>query len=677
MRKLNNKGYMLVEIIMAFAITFGLVYFLMDIVIDVKNSNDDLLVETIVKTDQTIITNKLMEYAIELEDKFDCGKLEVASDGKSISYNGDVLNVIDKYVTIKPKTYCESKKGKVSIRIPVEIKQMSDKKFDITIDYKYDLRDTTPPECEFGYGGNMIYADCKDNDGGVGIDYYGPNDTYSGTSTKYIKSTDLLAPGKYKYYASDKAGNKKEFEVKVTTCIAANAKLDEGMIPVTISKDGTVKTISQTNNDWCNYNEGQWANVVLVNKNATEGAIGGSHPREYYMENNGVIVNPTDILAYFVYIPRFRYKVYVGKDSDGVFKVSDNPETINIYFQDKNFHIHNEEKDTFITHPAFTFGDEEIDGFWIGKFETSTVPTSTCYTSPSEANCNNANQEPRILPNVMSLRWQNVSNKFKTALKFANRSLNTDGKVTFNENNENSVYGLTKNSDSHLIKNSEWGAVAYLSHSIYGINDEIYINNSSSHYTGRSGGNVGGSVNTLATQFPESSTSTNQYNASGYYTWIGQPIGIDGTIGTVTDFTLGTKASTTGNITGVYDLSGGGWEAVMGNWNNVVSNSEFKSSQLTSSDFKKYYDLYAGTRAVKESCNGGYCFGHALGETYGWYNDVTNFFNSNNSNYTWLNRGGRYLSGSEAGAFAYQYFTGTGGSDYAVSYAMRVVLTID
>ena len=45
--------------------------------------------------------------------------------------------------------------------------------------------------------------------------------------------------------------------------------------------------------------------------------------------------------------------------------------------------------------------------------------------------------------------------------------------------NGNEVYGLNKNTtDSHLIKNSEWGAVAYLSESKYGLNGtNIYINN--------------------------------------------------------------------------------------------------------------------------------------------------------------------------------------------------------
>ena len=40
----------------------------------------------------------------------------------------------------------------------------------------------------------------------------------------------------------------------------------------------------------------------------------------------------------------------------------------------------------------------------------------------------------------------------------------------------NNVFGLAS-SDSHMMNNREWGAVAYLSHSAYGINNEIRINN--------------------------------------------------------------------------------------------------------------------------------------------------------------------------------------------------------
>ena len=45
-----------------------------------------------------------------------------------------------------------------------------------------------------------------------------------------------------------------------------------------------------------------------------------------------------------------------------------------------------------------------------------------------------------------------------------------------------------------MMKNMEWGAVAYLTHSNYGRNgNKIYINNSSDFITGNSGGSTSAS----------------------------------------------------------------------------------------------------------------------------------------------------------------------------------------
>lgn len=78
-----------------------------------------------------------------------------------------------------------------------------------------------------------------------------------------------------------------------------------------------------------------------------------------------------------------------------------------------------------------------------------------------------------------------------------------------------------------MIKNSEWGAVAYLSQSKYGkygnndydgVEKEIFINNSQAHYTGRSGGNISG--NTPRNEiYP--GTNTSNYLRYGYYTYDG------------------------------------------------------------------------------------------------------------------------------------------------------------
>lgn len=67
-----------------------------------------------------------------------------------------------------------------------------------------------------------------------------------------------------------------------------------------------------------------------------------------------------------------------------------------------------------------------------------------------------------------------------------------------------------------MLKNMKWGAVAYLSYSKYGKKSEITINNDFAYFTG------GGAYKTNVAQ------------------------------------------STTGNITGVYDMSGGAWEYMMG-----------------------------------------------------------------------------------------------------------------
>lgn len=160
MKKLNNKGYMLVEIIMAFAITFALIYFLMDMVINLKNKNDDLLVDTVIKTDQTIISNKLMDYIIEDTSgdesiKFKCENITV--DKQAIMYNGNVLGVVDDsaMISYNPSTDCSNINGKIHINIPVEIKQMSDKNYNIVVDYRYKLVYCNPIKsynCKDQYG---------------------------------------------------------------------------------------------------------------------------------------------------------------------------------------------------------------------------------------------------------------------------------------------------------------------------------------------------------------------------------------------------------------------------------------------------------------------------------------------------------------------------------------------
>ncbi len=418
----------------------------------------------------------------------------------------------------------------------------------------------------------------------------------------------------------------------------ADPVLASGMIPVTIADDGTVST-ANTTQEWYNYTDKEWANAVLVKSTGT------TNSRTYYEEkvaNNEVVTIPEDdILAYYVWIPKYSYQM------------NETEEAISISF--------NSTPSGYIDHPAFTFESNQL-GMWVGKFETGHTSSMSC----TDEDCAKADSLI-IKPNVQALRYNKVSSFFYGA-----RSM---------ERSENPFGLISSEVDTHMMKNSEWGAVAYLSHSVYGINGEIYINNSLGYYTGRSGGNVGGSQNALATQFNDSSLSTSiNYNRYGYYTWTGLPLDTSGNLGTVTsnsERTLGTMASTTGNVYGVYDMSGGAFEYVMGYYtganSNYASDSDtyfgYNSSSnyagFSSKPLTKYWDEYT-TNTVTTACSEGICYGHALSETSGWYSDSAGFVSSNNP---WFVRGGIYFSDAGAGAFGFGSYNGS--ADY---FTFRLVL---
>jgi len=314
------------------------------------------------------------------------------------------------------------------------------------------------------------------------------------------------------------------------------------------------------------------------------------------------------------------------------------------------------------THPAFAFGNKKLNGFWVGKFETTgTIGTTNVIT---------------VKPNLESLGSQTVSTLY-TAIG--------------NMKSGGNLYSFSSNEvDTHMMKNDEWGAVAYLSKSVYGLNSEIYKNNSSSYYTGRSGGNVGGSQ--------IKPNGTNEYIGTGFYTYDGKcatttaivsdkdpnnkPLDPNCTVvgNTISDKSLAYNASTTGNIYGIYDMSGGLWEYVMGNYNNYSGYSSTYNSGFNgpngydgttvtaglSFPSSQYYNLYT-TPNVSTACNGGICYGHALSETSGWYGDYAGMVNAN---YPWFVRGGHCIGTASVGAFNFNY--GSGGAYGSV----RVVVAL-
>ena len=392
---------------------------------------------------------------------------------------------------------------------------------------------------------------------------------------------------------------------------ASKPDIKDGMIPVVISSNGITSTVSEDDASWYNYNNQEWANMVLVSDSS----------RSTYQNTSGVVVSEEDILAYYVWIPRYRYKIWTTTESS-----SGNEQEIDIIFESKDVaKSTGTQVGEYITHPAFTFGSDEVNGIWVGKFETGGTATA-----------------PLIKPNISSLRSQNVSAEFTTAQIFGT-----------------STYGMTSNVDAHMMKNSEWGAVAYLSHSRYGVNREVYINNSTGFYTGRSGGNVPGFTPINGTYTDQ--TLTTQYNKYGFYTWDGYLLEYNtNTKSGIHD--INKVASTTGNITGVYDMAGGSIEYVMGNYNNTIGNSGF-----TTLPDRKYYDKYTTTN-LRTACNGGICYGHGLSEVSNWYGDYFNLVDASNP---WFLRGGGYFDGSGAGTFG---FSGDYGGAYYEGAARSVLV---
>ena len=209
---------------------------------------------------------------------------------------------------------------------------------------------------------------------------------------------------------------------------------------------------------------------------------------------------------------------YVGSDEMFSYYVEINGNNYKMILENDTVKI-NKEKTKVDTNLDNGGWDRDIKGFWCAKYEASQGTGSTL----------------QFVPNVSSWSSQSIGTQYATAINA------TYGYTVLNANSD----GIRSFMYSHMMKNSEWGAVAYLTHSKYGRNGkEIDINNSYSFITGNGGGSTSAS---------SVSGTTNAYNTA-----------------------KGVKASTTGNVYGIYDMSGGAWERVA-LFNSKDDNGRFSS----------------------------------------------------------------------------------------------------
>ena len=351
-------------------------------------------------------------------------------------------------------------------------------------------------------------------------------------------------------------------------------RLTTGMTPIkfiepTNTTKGSVVITTSEDKDWYQYDEKKWANAQ------------------------------TEDGSMWVWIPRFAYRVNEStKTFDVVFLIG----TTDTYY-DENGQIQTAKRCTsedevvdtntgYTVHPAFTDEtdinfrnggwDKEITGIWVAKFEAGYASGNNgAEVVASSVNYSQSNAWIRSIElhgntttgdgNGNARNWlDGIYESTTTAIKYPVFQPTTYGMNYININDayniakvltENgNIYGFNGAADSHLMKNSEWGACAYLSKSQYGLNtidiaiNNITLNSGAKQRTEAAGQNEVDSVYavtgcTTGNTTGEKQTTIENINATtgntaldGVYTW---------------DQLNGIKASCTGTIYGIYDLSGG------------------------------------------------------------------------------------------------------------------------
>ena len=490
-----------------------------------------------------------------------------------------------------------------------------------------------------------------------------------------------LASGKYystiTYTATAKTPPHAQV-VDPTVCRSGDPKndcqvdLDANMIPVKYT--GNINHAEWTSlanredaahqGEWYNYNQKQWANAVTVKPEALS---------KYRGQNK--VVDQADILGYWVYIPRYAYEVMRRDGTDKPvpaqnflirFEKTTTPKRVPAACPEQGKDYRTEcylDRDyikekpsaqgTWATHPAFTFGTKELNGIWFAKFETT-----------------GTGKQPTVLPNEahMSGKYdtsRNIGRMYTTAKTLgAVDNNNIGGKTDYTVPTQNNHH-LAKLS-SHMVNNNDWGAATYLSASKYGAGyNKVRINTNGTEH------NYGYSYSTTGCG-PQANGNTSSYSDSGT---LGTPQAC-GNPDRAYNGTLGQLASTTNNPTGIYDMSGGGWEYVAASYSYNLNNSntnEYFGSNAAHPPYVNTYNLKDFSYCTYQTCGGQALYETNNGGLYQWNGNYMSLIDSSNP---WFNRGGGYTfgwgDGPDAGLF---YVGGDAGYSYdGSSSAFRVAL---
>ena len=296
--------------------------------------------------------------------------------------------------------------------------------------------------------------------------------------------------------------------------------------------------------------------------------------------------------SYFVWIPRYAYKItyYTDENKTTISNTQTAYGTIDIKFMNGTGNIAADgtvckyasespnATQEYVVHPAFTTDadyeggwNNELAGIWIGKYEASLA---------NKSDGSNIITDNLTNGNILLSEVENLDKTVVTKPGYSSwRNI-----IIGNMYTNSKAYSQELN--SHMLKNSEWGAVVYLADSKYGRNGTEIAKNSDLDYI------TGGGIDNSYT------TNLNQ--------------------------------TSTGNVYGIYDLRGGSWEYVSAYYNGNDANTTyieyghpFASVDGVSNEYSTSYSSEGS-----DSGNKYYKYGDATYETNEWKAGTSYFVHS-------------------------------------------------
>ncbi len=495
----------------------------------------------------------------------------------------------------------------------------------------------------------------------------------------------------------------------------------DGMAPIkftepTDSQMGSVEETTWDDNSWYDYSQSKWANTK-----SEDGSM-------------------------WVWIPRYAYKITYNnpenKSEGGTIDVKFLEGTSDNYYENgelktaKRQTSMDETVDTtsdYYVHPAFTnetsinFAnggwDEELTGMYVAKFEagfpegnndTLSVKSSQSYTQDTsyvravESGTITSNQPARNwLDGIYGETETKISYPVFQPLTYSMNYINHNDAYNICRamNESGNIYGFTiSSSDTHLMKNSEWGMISYLSQSKYGTNSkEIAVNNANLN-SGEQQRTVTTGKNGVDSVYGITGMTQGRTDGEETVVKIDEIRALSGNAPTATGNMYGwnqkggVTASSTGNMTGIYDLSGAGWERTTSYIANGHDNLLIYGKSITyegsilKTTSTKYTTVYPYDSSVdndtKEenstnlniASNANYAkntkiYGDAIRETStsgsdtnSWENDWSGFVGLH---VPFVMRGGFLWNASQAGRF--YFYRSEGGSTFSAGFRPIIV----